>query len=77
MNIELKNVINAVKKGDYRITDHVDEEAQDDKIKYDEILNSVINGKIIEQYSEDQPCPRCLVPGHTFADDPIPSVCSL
>ena len=56
------------------ITDHADEEAQADRLSYDEIFNSVIRGRPIEDYADDKPYPSCLVYGDTFRGDPVHSV---
>ena len=56
------------------ITDHADEEAQADRLSYDEIFNSVIRGRPIEDYPDDKPYPSCLVYGDTFRGEPVHSV---
>ncbi len=67
-------MIAAIQAGRIRITDHADEEAHDDTLNYDEILLSVIQGEIIEQYVGDRPFPSCLVYGCTFEGEPVHSV---
>jgi len=67
-------LIAAIEAGRIRITDHADEEAHDDRLNYDEILLSVIQGEIIEKYVKDRPFPSCLVYGFTFAGEPVHSV---
>ena len=57
-----------------RISDHADEEAQSDQLKFDEIYFSVLHGEIIENYPDDKPYPSCLIYGQTFSSDPIHSV---
>ena len=42
------------------------EEAHEDYLTYDEILNSVMNGEIIEDYLKDKPFPSCLIHGENF-----------
>jgi len=72
MNIQ--SVIRAIDVQQYRITDHADEEAQADNLKFDEILHSVRNGEIIEEYPTDRPYPSCLIYGSNEAEEPIHSV---
>jgi len=72
--VEISDLIAAIEAGRIRITDHADEEAQDDRLKYDEILLSVIQGEIIEHYLEQRPYPSCLVYGCTFEGEPVHSV---
>lgn len=72
MNIE--NVIDAIRNNRIRITDHADEEAESDKLSFDEIYFSVLQGEIIEDYPDDAPYPSCLIYGDTFSGDPVHSV---
>lgn len=57
-----------------RVTDHADEEAQNDRLTYKEIFSSVANGEIIEEYPRDKPYPSCLVYGESDNNEPIHSV---
>ena len=59
--MEIADIQSAVRKGSVRITDHADEEARNDNLSYDEILFSVLMGKIIEDYPDDKPYPSCLI----------------
>ncbi|MGQ3684260.1 MAG: DUF4258 domain-containing protein [Candidatus Loosdrechtia sp.] len=72
--MEIEKVIEAIRAKKIRITDHADEEAQADKLKYEEVYFSVLNGEIIEDYPEDKPYPSCLIYGQTFAGEPVHSV---
>ncbi|HID27382.1 MAG TPA: DUF4258 domain-containing protein [Methanosarcinales archaeon] len=72
--MEISDLINAIRSGRIRITDHADEEAQNDRLSYEEIFFSVLAGEIIEYYPEDKPYPSCLVYGRTFKDEPVHSV---
>jgi hypothetical protein len=53
--MEIADIQSAVRMGSLRITDHADEEARNDNLSYDEILLSVLTGKIIEDYPDDKP----------------------
>ena len=64
----------AIRTNRVRITDHADEEAQNDRLILDEILHSVENGEIIEDYPEDKPFPSCLIYGNGSDGSPIHSV---
>ena len=70
----LKELILAINRGDIRVTDHADEEAQNDRLTYKEIFSSVANGEIIEEYPSDKPYPSCLVYGESDNNEPIHSV---
>lgn len=72
--MEIINIINAINLDRIRITDHAYEEADADHLFLEEILFSVLNGEIIEDYPNDKPYPSCLVYGKTFNDVPIHSV---
>jgi hypothetical protein len=48
--MEIAKIQGAIQTNKIRITDHADEEAQNDKYSYDEIFYSVFTGKIIEDY---------------------------
>lgn len=64
--MNLEDIIDAIRQDRIRITDHADEEAQTDRLSFDEIFVSVFQGEIIEEYPDDRPYPSCLVYGETF-----------
>ncbi len=72
--MEITAIQNAIQAGKIRITDHADEEAQNDKLSYNEIFFSVLTGRIIEDYPDDKPYPSCLIYGSTFKNEPVHSV---
>ena len=72
--MEIERIVEAIRAKRIRITDHADEEAQADKLKYEEIYFSALNGEIIEDYPKDKPYPSCLIYGQTFAGEPVHSV---
>jgi hypothetical protein len=69
--MNLEHIIDAIHKDRIRITDHAYEEAQADRLSFDEILISVFQGEIIEDYPKDKPYPSCLVYGETFGREPV------
>ena len=72
--VELADIIEAIQAGQVRITDHAYEEANADRLKFDEIYFSALNGVVIEEYQDDSPYPSVLVFGQTFGGDPVHSV---
>jgi len=70
----IDDLIESITANRIRITEHADEEAQSDKLKYDEIYYSVLHGEIIEEYPTDRPYPSCLVYGRTFSNEPVHTV---
>ena len=73
-DMDIENIINAIRDSRVRITEHADEEAFDDNLSYEDIYLSVIQGEVIEDYANDRPYPSCLIMGKNFAGDPIHSV---
>jgi len=71
---EITDIINAITEKKIKISDHADEEAETDELKFDEVYYSVLQGEIIESYPEDKPYPSCLIFGRSFIGDPIHSV---
>jgi hypothetical protein len=74
VEVNLANIKEAIQTGKVRITDHAYEEANADRLKFDEIYFSAMNGTVIEEYQDDSPFPSILIFGQSFAGDPIHSV---
>lgn len=72
--MQIEDLIRAIGERKVIITDHADEEADNDDLSFDEVYFSVVHGEIIEEYPEDRPYPSCLVYGETFGGDPVHSV---
>ncbi|TVL98865.1 MAG: hypothetical protein CV087_20100 [Candidatus Brocadia sp. WS118] len=72
--MNIVNIIEAIQANLVRITDHADEEAEADKLTFDEVYFSVFHGEIIEDYPNDKPYPSCLIYGQTFSGSPVHSV---
>ena len=70
--IEIKFIADAIHTRRVRITEHADEEARDDRVSIEQILNTVPAGEIIEQYPDDKPYPSCLI--YSDSDGPLHSV---
>jgi hypothetical protein len=62
-NIDIQDIIEAIRANRVRISDHADEEAEADQISFDEIFFSVLYGEIIEDSPTDNPYPSCLIYG--------------
>jgi len=69
--MNLNDIIEAILANWVRITDHADEEAEDDNLSFDEIYFSVLYGEIIENYPKEKPYPRYLIYGESFRGEPI------
>jgi len=72
--MDIRHIWEAIREGRVRITDHADEESQNDNLSFDEVYFSTLHGEIIKTYPEDKPYPSCLVFGQSFAGIPIHSV---
>lgn len=70
----VEKIIECVKNGKIRITDHADEEIHNDGLMFEEVFISVLNGEIIEEYPKDSPYPSCLIYGKNYKNEPIHSV---
>ena len=72
--MNVSDIVEAIRASRVRITDHADEETEDDQLTFDEIYFSVLHGEVIEDYPTDKPYPSCLIYGQTFSGDPVHSV---
>jgi hypothetical protein len=72
--MRIHDIINAIKASRLRVTDHADEEAAADRITLEDILFSVLQGEIIEDYPTDRPYPSCLIFGSAPSGAAIHSV---
>lgn len=72
--MDIRDIIEAIRADRMRITDHADEEAQADRLSFDEVFCSVVKGEIIEEYPGDRPYPSCLIYGDSFMGQPVHSV---
>ena len=65
--IDIHEIIESIRSGRIRITNHAFEEAIYDGLVFDGIFYSVLTGEIIEQYIEDLPYPSVLINGSDFS----------
>jgi len=72
--MQLAEIIEAISGARVRVTDHADEEAENDSLALSDVIHSVLHGEIIEDYPDDHPYPSCLILGRTSDGDPVHSV---
>ena len=72
--MDIRKIVDAMRRGRVRITDHADEEAQADGLSLDQVFDGVLRGEVIEDYPSDRPYPSCLVYGETSKSEPVHSV---
>ena len=70
----IKKLTESIRNNRYNITDHADEEKEKDRLILQEIIESTVSGKIIENYPKDFPLPSCLILGYNKKGEPIHSV---
>ena len=59
----------------YRYSRHGDRERQNDALGLEEIEQAILNGRILEQYSDTGRGESCLLAGFTDAGKPVHVVC--
>ena len=60
-------------------TKHARDEMEDEEfgeIKDEDVFDSVVAGKMIEVYPDDEPYPSCLIYGKTSEDRPLHVLCA-
>ena len=72
--MQISDIIEAIRERRIRISDHADVEAHEDRLSYEEVYYSVLQGEIIEDYPNDTPYPSALIYGQTVIGDPVHSV---
>jgi len=73
-NIDIRNIIDAIRGHGVRITDDADEEATADRLLLDDVYFSVEHGDLVEDYPQDHPYPSGLIHGTSPVNDHIHSV---
>lgn len=64
--MNINDIINSVLNNRINFTYHVKKEAEEDQLSFGEILESLFQGEIIEEYPEDKPFPSCLIYGNNL-----------
>ena len=72
--VEISDLVEAVRTDRFRVTEHADEETAADSLLLSNVLESLYAGEVIEYYPADRPYPSCLVFGFTETGDPVHSV---
>lgn len=73
--IDMAWIIEKVKEGDYRLSEHADDERIDDNLMLYEIEESILDGLLLESYPKDRRGSSCLIVGFTKTGKPIHTVC--
>ena len=56
--MDMQNIIAVIRENRVLFTSLADQEAANDCLGFQEILHSVLNGHVIEDYQEDKPYPN-------------------
>ncbi|MBE0521808.1 MAG: DUF4258 domain-containing protein [Candidatus Methanoperedenaceae archaeon] len=72
--MDIVKIHEAIRNGIVNISEHADEELENDTINDDELYYSGLNGEVIEDYADDRPFPSCLIYGKDKNNSPIHSV---
>ena len=65
-------ILEALRQGRYRVTDHAADEMADDGISEQDLLDATKSGEVIEDYPNAFPFPACLVLAHVAGDPSVP-----
>ena len=72
--MDIKNIQDKIKLGEYEISYHAEKERYAEEITLSDIEAAIINGEILEDYSDDPRGPSCLILGYS-RNRPIHIVC--
>ncbi|PXF60986.1 MAG: hypothetical protein C4B59_06450 [Candidatus Methanogaster sp.] len=74
----LENLKKSISRSRYNISLHAKNEMslKEDDISEKELIESILGGEVIENYTDDKPFPSCLVFGRTDEGRPIHVVCA-
>ncbi len=74
----LENIKKSISGNRYNISLHAKNEMslKEDDISEKELIEAILGGEVIENYTDDKPFPSCLVFGRTGGDRPIHVVCA-
>ncbi len=76
MDVTLAKIRKQALAGEIRITQHAQVEMDAEEITLDEVLMSISNGSLLEDYSEHKRGPCCLFYGCTFEGRHLHIVCT-
>ena len=61
MTMSLTEIQDKIQKGEYRLSDHAIKRMIQKSIERYEVMETIFNGEIIEEYPHDKYSPSCLV----------------
>jgi hypothetical protein len=72
---QIEWIQNKVRRGEYYLSEHGDQERQNDNLNLAEIEEALLTGRILEHYEDTGRGESCLVAGFTHLGKPIHLVC--
>lgn len=63
--MEIREIQEMVKRGEYEISFHAEKERYAEDITISDLETAILNGEILEDYSDDPRGPSCLVLGYS------------
>lgn len=73
--MDIDSIKVAVSNGSYRYSKHADQERQNDDLSLIDVHQAILNGRIIENYSNTGRGESCLIAGFSDAGVPVHIVC--
>lgn len=73
--IQIEQLRELIEKDSIYVTRHMFDRLDERKISYNDVINSIMCGEIIEQYPSDYPYPSCLVLGAVNGSGYLHTVC--
>lgn len=71
----IEQIQKKIKDDQYYFSKHGDQERQNDNLTVEEVEESILNGRILEQYQDTGRGESCLIVGFTEAGKPLHIVC--
>ncbi len=75
--MDLNRIIQLLESEKINWSQHILKKMQKRRIKINDIMFSIKNGEIIENYPDDYPYPSCLILGYNKEKRPIHIVCAV
>lgn len=75
----LKQIVKCIGRDKYLYSKHARDEMEAEEfgeIRDEEVCETILSGKIVEDYPKDLPYPNCLIYGRTLKARPLHIVCA-
>src|SRR5689334_19988312 len=72
----LEQIKSRTKRGEFRVTQHAQQEMVEEEISLDEMLEALATAEILEHYPEHRRGACCLLTGQTNNGRPLHAVCT-